>query len=226
MKTLNRNLIVSALTMFGIAFLMLAAAPIATGSPTVNPTFDFEIGTQFGMSHLMPDSEDSSTASITFTRLPSGTFVDIGSSPTSLCATVFFGKHFAMGSEFGFGRISVSDESWDGEDTGSITTLHLAGRATYFPFRHFVSSPYVFGRITRTIFSGEDILFFDADDLFLASLGGGFGYQWRIGDAFVLRTEAQYQRVFDDDTIDADGNAHEFSFIIGIGTRFGNNDTP
>ena len=202
--------------MFGIAFLMLAVVPVMA--------VDFEIGTQFGMSHLMPDSEDSSPTSITFTRLPSGTFIDIGSSPTSLCATVFFGKYFAVGSEFGFGRISVSDESWDGEDIGSITTLHLGGRATYFPFRYSVSSPYVFGRITHTIFSGDDILFFDADDLFLASLGGGFGYQWRIGHAFVLRTEAQYQRVFDD-TIDADGNAHEFSFIIGIGTRFGNNNT-
>ena len=44
---------------------------------------DFEFGTQFGISHLIPDGDDSTT-SITYIRVPSSAFLDIGTSPTSL----------------------------------------------------------------------------------------------------------------------------------------------
>lgn len=208
-----KTLIVSTLTMFSFAFLMLATVPVMAT--------DFEIGTQFGISHLIPEGDDSTT-SITYTRLPSGTFLDIGSSPTSLYATWFPNKQFAIGPEFSFGRMSVSDEYWDEEDTESMTTLYLGGRISYFLFNHSVSSPYVLGRISHNIFSGEDSFLFDGD-LSLTSFGGGLGYQWRIGSAFVLRLEAQYQRLWVSYE-DEDENANEFSFIIGIGTRFGNSN--
>ena len=48
----------------------------------------------------------------------------------------------------------------------------------------------------------------------------GFGISHRVPDAesaFVLKAEGQYQRVLIEDE-----NANEFSFIIGFGTRFGN----
>ena len=209
-----KTLIVSTLTMFSFAFLMLATVPVMAT--------EFEIGTQFGVSHLIPNSEDDSTTSITYTRLPSGTFLDIGSSPTSLYATWFPNKQFAIGPEFSFGRTSVSNEYWDEEDTESITILYLGGRVSYFLSSHSVSSPYVLGRISHNIFSGEDSFLFDGD-LSLTSFGGGLGYQWRIGSAFVLRLEAQYQRLWLSYE-DEDENANEFSFIIGLGTRFGNSN--
>ena len=51
----------------------------------------------------------------------------------------------------------------------------------------------------------------------ITSFGFGLGYQWRIGPAFVLRTEAQYRRMFVEDE-----NVNEYTLTIGIGTRFGN----
>ena len=66
------------------------------------------------------------------------------------------------------------------------------------------------------MFSGEESFFFDEGQT-LTSFGIGIGYQWRIGYAFVLRTEVQYQRVLVEEE-----NANEFSLVIGIGTRFGN----
>jgi len=115
--------------------------------------------------------------------------------------------------------MSVSDEYWDEEDTESMTTLYLGGRVSYFLFNHSASSPYVLGRISHNIFSGEDSFLFDGE-LSLTSFGGGLGYQWRIGSAFVLRLEAQYQRLWLSYE-DEDENANEFSLIIRIGTRFG-----
>ena len=212
MKTLvgNKNKIVSILTMF--TFLILAAVPVMAT--------EFEFGTQFGISHLIPEGDDST--SLTYTRLPSGTFfLDIGSSPTSLYATWFPNKQFAIGPEFSFGRMSVSAEYGGESETESITTLHLGGRGAFFLLNHAVSSPYVFGRVSHTIFGGEYSFFF-SDDRTLTGFGGGFGYQWRIDAAFVLRVEGQYQRLLMSDEEDA---ANEFSLIIGIGTRFGNSNS-
>lgn len=174
---------------------------------------EFEIGTQFGISHIIPEGDDSTT-SITYTRLPSGTFLDTGSSPTSLYATWFPSQQFGIGPEFSFGRFSVSGEA---EDAG-ITSFHLGGRAAFFPLSHLQSSPYVLGRVSTTIFSGDDLLFFDEVET-LISFGVGLGYQWRIGDAFVFRAEGQYQRLL---LSNEDDDANEFSLIFGIGTRFGN----
>ena len=200
------------LTVFGFTLLVSLVLPIVPALAN-----EFEVGTQFGISHIIPEGEDSTTR-ITYTRLPASTFLDTGSAPTSLYATWFPNKQFAIGTEFSFGRISVSEEYWGEEETGSITTLHLGGRAAFFPLSHLESSPYVLGRISQTIFTGEEFFFFD-DERTLTSFGIGLGYQWRIGAAFVFRAEGQYQRLL---VSDEDDDANEFSLILGIGTRFGN----
>ena len=213
MKTpvLNGKNLVSILTIFCFTLLTVLVLPGVSALAT-----EFEIGTQFGISRLILDSDDSTT-NITYTRLPSGTFFDVGSSPTSLYATWFPGKQFAIGPEFSFGRTSVSEEYWGEEETGSITILYLGGRASYFLLSHAVSSPYVLGRVSHTVLSGEESFLFDENQT-LTSFGGGVGYQWRIGSAFVLWAEGQYQRVL---ISDEDEGANEFSLTIGIGTRFG-----
>lgn len=207
MLVVKKNKTVSILTMF--AFLLLATVP-ALG------TTEFEIGTQFGISHIIPEG-DGSTTSITYMRLPSGTFLDTGSSPTSLYATWFPSQQLGIGPEFSFGRFSISEEYWGEETDAGITSFHLGVRAAFFPLSHLQSSPYVLGRVSTTLFSGDDTLFFD-DIETLISFGIGLGYQWRIGDAFVFRAEGQYQRLLPPD----DDDANEFSLIFGIGTRFGN----
>ena len=180
---------------------------------------DFEVGTQFGISHIIPEGDDSTTT-ITYTRLPSSTFLDIGSSPTSLYATWFPNQQFGIGPEFSFGRFSVSEEYWGEEEDAGITAFHLGGRAAFFPLSHLQSSPYVLGRVSTTIFSGDDIFFFNEVET-LTSFGIGLGYQWRIGAAFVFRAEGQYQRLL---LSNEEDDANEFSLIFGIGTRFGNSE--
>lgn len=212
MLVVNRNKIVSFLAMF--TFLVLAAVPVMAT--------EFEVGTQFGISHLIPDSDDDFSTNITYTRLPSGTFLDVGSAPTSLYATWFPSQQFAIGPEFSLGRTSVSAAYGGETETESITVFHLGGRAAFFLNNHSGSSPYVLGRVSQTIFSGSESSFFD-DGQTLTSFGIGFGYQWRMDAAFVLRIEGQYQRLFISDEED---DANEFSLIIGIGTRFGSSNNP
>ena len=210
MKTLvvNKNKIVSILTMF--ALLVLATVPaMAT---------EFEIGTQFGISRLSPSGDDALfTTSLSYARLPSGTFLDIGSTPTSLYVTWFPNKRFAIGPEFSFGRTSVSVTFLDETETESIIKLHLGGRAAFFLSSHSASSPYVLARFSQTTIIGEESHSFDEAES-LRSFGGGVGYQWRIGSASTLRAEGLYQRLL---IADEDDSINEFSLRIGIGTRFG-----
>lgn len=214
MKTpiLNWKDLVSSLTVLGFTVLISLVLPVM---PAL--AIEFEIGTQFGISHLIPDDEDDFSTSITYARFPSGTFLDIGSSPTSLYAMLFPNKRFAIGPEFSFGRTSFSDEYRGETETLSITTVHLGGRAAFFLFNHSGSSPYVFGRVSRTVFSGEELFLFN-DNKVLTSFGGGFGYQLRTGSAFMLRAEGQYQRLL---LSDEDNDADEFSLMVSLGTRFG-----
>ena len=223
MKTpiLNRKNLVSMLTIFGSTVLMSLVLPIVPTS-----AIDFEIGTQFGVSHLVPNVDDDYAVSLTYTRVPSGSFFDTSSTPPSIYATWFIGKHFAIGPEFSFGRTvfhedsEYVEDSWEEENT-NIMSLSLGGRVAYFLRNYTRSSPYVLTRVSMATFHGEGPLFFDGSAT-LTSFGVGLGHQWRIGQAFVLRTEGQYQRVslsFEDD-FGGDETANEFSFIIGIGTRF------
>ena len=224
MKTLlvNRNNLVSILPILGFVTLVSFIFPIVPTS-----AIDFEIGTQFGVSRLVPDLDDDYAASLTYTRLPSGAFFDVSSTPPSIYATWFLGQHFAIGPEFSFGSTVLHadsedfEDSWEEENT-NITALYFGGRAAYFLRNYTRSSPYILTRVSMATFHGEGSLFLDGGAT-LRSFGAGLGYQWRIGQAFVLRTEGQYHRVFlsFEDDFNGDETANEFSFIIGIGSRFG-----
>ncbi len=200
------------LTTSVLTLLVSLVLPIAPDSAA-----EFEVGTQFGISRIFPDDNDNNSSyNITFTQIPSS-IVFSGSSPTSLYATWYIGKQFAIGPEFSLGRMSIS-EKYSGEtETESITSLHLGGRAAFFLGSHTESTPYILGRVSQTTVDDGLSLFGADENLF--SFGLGVGYQWRIRSAFVLRVEAQYQRVLVEDD-----NANEFSLIIGIGTRFGSNE--
>ena len=194
-----------------LSFVIVVSVMLSTVPASAT---EFEVGTQFGISHIVPDDDDSS--SITFTQIPSS-IVFLGSSPTSLYATWYLGEQFAIGPEFSLGRMSISNEYSGETETESITSLYLGGRAAFFLGSHTESTPYILGRVSQTIVD-DGLSLFGADEN-LYSFGLGVGYQWRIRSAFVLRVEAQYQRVLVEDD-----NANEFSFIIGIGTRFGSNE--
>ena len=202
-----QNKFVSILTIFGLTVLV---SLILSAMPALGTT-EFEFGTQFGISHIIPEGDDSTTT-ITYTRLPSSTFLDTSSAPTSLYATWFPSQQFGIGPEFSFGRFSFSSKY----STESITSLYLGGQAAFFLGSHTESTPYILGRVSRTsLFSSDSYNNYEA----YFSFGLGVGYQWRIRSAFVLRGEAQYQRLLVEDD-----NANQFSLIIGIGTRFGNNE--
>ena len=225
MKTpvLNWKNLVSSPTILGFTILI---SLVLLAVPTL--AADFEIGTQFGLSYLVPNVDDDYSVSVTYTRVPSGAFFDISSTPTSIYATWFLGNHFAIGPEFSFGSTSFSENTGDFEDSSgaenpNITSLYLGGRAAYFLRNHTMSSPYVLGRVSTATFGGAAPLFLDGN-VTVISFGTGLGYQWRIGQAFVLRTEGQYHRMsmaLEDDFSSEKETANEFSFIIGLGTRFG-----
>lgn len=209
MLLVHRKNFVPIPTIFSVAVLV---SFVLTISPALGAA-DFEVGTQFGMSYLFGTDADDST-SITYMRLPSSASLDIVS-PTSLYATWFPSKNFAVGPEFSLGRFSVAQEVWGEREDAGITSFYLGGRAAYFLRGHAVSNPYVLGRVSTTIFSGDDIWWFDESET-LISFGVGVGYQWRIGPALVLRAEGQYQRTLIDDE-----SINDLSLIIGLGTRFG-----
>ena len=208
MKTLimNRKITVSILAMYSFAFLFSLVLPTTSVLAT-----DFEIGTQFGFSHFFID-DDSSLTSI---GIPSS-ILDPGHFPTSLYATWFPNKQFAVGPEFKFGTMSVSSEFFGERETESVTFVSLGGRAAYFLRSHAVSSPFLLGRISLSAVSDGD----DQDNF--QSFGAGFGYQWRVRSALILRIEGLFQRLMAPD----DESANEFRFVIGLGTRLGKDDNP
>lgn len=124
-------------------------------------------------------------------------------------------NQFAIEPEFRFSRRSY-------EDTNSNrSSFLLGGRVSYFLNSYANSTPYILGRFSLYTFDSDDSLFSEEDSSKI-NIGVGFGYQWHIGSAFVLRTEAQYQGglPFEDHV----GVDNEFSLIIRLGTRFGNNE--
>ena len=211
MKTLimNRKITMSILTRYSFAFLVALVLPTVPASAT-----DFEIGTQFGISHTIPVDDDNDS-SLTFIGIPSSV-LDPGHLPTSLYATWFPSKQFAVGPEFKFGRMSISSEFFGERETESVNFVSLGGRAAYFLRSHAVSSLFLLGRISLSAaFDGGD------SDSF-QSAGVGFGYQWRIRSALVFRIEGLLQRLM----ADYDESFNEFRFIIGLGTRLGKDDNP
>ena len=203
---------------FASRLLILSFVIVVSVMFSTVPAFatDFEVGTQFGVSHQIPDDDDFST-SFTTTHILSAGYS--GGSPTSLYASWFPSKQLAVGPEFNFARVSISRELWGEKKNTTGTSFYLGGRAAYFLLSHAVSGPYVLGRISTTVFSGDALSILANENMM--SFGGGLGYQWRIGTAFVLRTEGQYHR-----SSIKDRNWNEFSLMIGIGTRFGSGENP
>ena len=127
-----------------LSFVIVVSVMLSTVPASAT---EFEVGTQFGISHIVPDDDDSS--SITFTQIPSS-IVFLGSSPTSLYATWYLGEQFAIGPEFSLGRMSISNEYSGETETESITSLYLGGRAAFFLGSHTESTPYILGRVSQT----------------------------------------------------------------------------
>ncbi len=200
---------------------------IAFSSPTVYAT-DFEIGTLFGISRMLSTDSDEETT-VTYTRFPSSSYLDIGASPTAFYALFYPMKQIGIGPEFSYGSTSVSmeygdehdtEEYGDENDTETVSTLHLGGRASIFLTDHALSSPYLMGRASLTQFSlDSESFFFSGDTEGITSVGIGVGYQFVINPGFVLRFEGQYNILR---FTDADDPLNEFSLRIGIGTQFGN----
>lgn len=205
------KLSVSILTLFCLTLIVFI-------SPTAFAT-DFEIGTLFGISRMSSTNSDDD-ATVTYTRLPSGSLLDIGASPTTLYALFYPTKQIGIGPEFSYGASSVTEEYWEERNTERFSTLHLGGRAMFFLTDYALSSPYLMGRASITQFSLDSESFFFSDDTeSITSVGIGVGYQFSIKPAFVLRFEGQYSRLM---LTDEDDPLNEFSLRIGIGTRFGN----
>ena len=210
MKTLimSRKITVSTLAMYSFAFLFSLVLPTTSALAT-----DFEIGTQFGISHFIHVDDDGYSTRSTSIGIPSSTN-DQGNLPTSLYATWFPNRQFAIGPEFKFGRVSVLSEFFG--ETESVTSVSLGGRAAYFLRSYAVSSPFLLGRISLGVLTDGN----NFDNF--QSFGAGFGYQWRVRSALILRMEGLLQRVMADD----DESANEFRFVIGLGTRLGKDDNP
>ena len=217
MKTsLNKSKI---LKIFGFTLLCILALPIAPALPT-----DVEVGTQFGISHVMINDGDASFNATT-TALPSG-ITNPGYAPPSLYATWFPSKQFAIGPEFQFGRVSNSFKLGDwGEESVSQTSLHLGGRAAYFFQSHTMSTPFLLGRISLTTLLGEGL---PDDEVTFISFGAGLGYQWHVRSTLILRIEGLYHRILSSESLEplATKQANAFRIAIGIGTRFGNTNNP
>ncbi len=173
------------------------------------PGSNFEVGTLIGITHITPDEEDIDS-SITLTHIPTS-FAYIGASPTSLYFTWYPSSHIAIGPEFSYGRMTVTDTYFGETDSSSLTSVYLGGRVSVSLLEHTVSTPYIYGRVSYTILDDDG----DSSDS-ITGFGIGIGYRWRLGTSFVLRTEAQLQRI----TIDEE-TSNEYALIIGIGTRFG-----
>ena len=215
MKTIITNIryIVSIFSLTLLLSFTLPLYPVFASELQPVIGADFEFGTQFGITHITPDDEDLDS-SVTLTHIPTS-FAYIGASPTSLYFTWYPISHVAIGPELSYGRMTVTDEYWDDTETSSLTSLYFGGRVAISLLKYSVSTPYILARMSFTIVDDDDTLLFGDSDT-ITSFGLGIGYQFRLGASFVLRTEAQYQRL----TIEEE-HANEYALIIGIGTRFG-----
>ena len=181
----------------------VATAPVFAHPEKDAPVTGVEIGTLFGLSHF-PSRE------LTIIGVPDPLVFSFTFATPSLYVSWFPSERLALGSEFSFGR-SKDDH---GVET---TTLYFGVRGTFFLRSNAVSGPY-------TLLNGALLSLYEAipfegygssfEHRFYA--GVGLGYQWRVGPAFVLRTEGRYRtRMFNRPGVD------EFSLFLGLGTRMG-----
>ena len=184
--------------LFACLTAFVATTPVFAHQGEAPPATGVELGTLFGLHYL-----DDEATSIAVPTAPLFSFFGI----PALYVSWFPGEHLAIGPEFSFGRSSLS-----GDD---FTSLYLGGRGAFFLQSNAVSGPYLLGKGALVVLESD----IDADAVFF--VGAGLGYQWRVGPAFVLRTEGQYQRGFD--SLDAlfDDGSNNFLFLLGLGTRLG-----
>ena len=187
----------------------VATAPVFAHPEKDAPATGVEIGTLFGLSH-------SPSRKLTIVGIPDPLVFSFTFATPSLYVSWFPSERLALGSEFSFGR------SKDGHGV-ETTTLYFGIRGAFFLRSNAVSGPY-------TLLNGALLSLYEAipfegygssfEHMFHA--GVGLGYQWRMGPAFVLRTEGRYRMWFLDEEFPliADGT-NEFSLFIGLGTRLG-----
>ena len=155
----------------------------------------FEIGTLFGLTRHSADGEGA-----TIIGLPSSPTLGIPGIP-SLYVSWFPVANMSVGSEFSAGRTAG--------DVFGITSLYFGGRGTYFPLGTARPGLYVFCQGAVRHFDLRERP--SVTDL---AAGGGLGYRWRLGPAFVLRAEGRYRRWFDD-------GVNDISLLLGLGARTG-----
>lgn len=158
-----------------------------------------EIGTLFGLSYVpslrtrigVPTSSTDNLPSLYFRGFPS--------------------KQFAIGPEVKFYRRSLNDDYDSGRF--SDTRLRVGFQGAFFSKSHLMSNPYILG---YGFLSLSDTSHHDME--VHCAIGAGLGYQWRIGSAFIFRTEGRYHRWINVEEQQA-LYVHDFLFILGIGTR-------
>ena len=154
-----------------------------------------EIGTLFGLTHHSSDGEGA-----TIIGVPSSPTLGIPGIP-SLYISWFPVADISIGSEFSAGRTSG--------DIYGITSIYFGGRGAFFPLGSETSGLYLLGHGAVRHFAIRE-----RDSVTDFAAGGGLGYQWRLGPAFVLRSEGRYRRWFDD-------GVNNFSLLLGLGARSG-----
>ena len=160
-----------------------------------SPAAGLEMGTLFGLTHHSSDGEGA-----TIIGVPSSPTLGIPGIP-SLYISWFPVADISIGSEFSAGRTSG--------DKYGITSIYFGGRGTFFPLGSETSGLYLLGHGAVRHFAIRE-----RESVTDFSIGGGLGYQWRLGPAFVLRSEGRYRRWFDD-------GVNEFSVLMGLGARPG-----
>ncbi len=184
--------------MLRIMVVACLAASMPTGPVSgqeMETAAGIEIGTLFGLTHHSSNGEGA-----TIIGLPSSPTLGIPGIP-SLYLSWFPVADVSIGSEFSVGRTSG--------DVYGITSLYFGGRGTFFPLGSATSGLYLLGHGAARHFAIRE-----RDSVTDFAAGGGLGYQWRLGPAFVLRAEGRYRRWFDD-------GVDDFSLLLGLGARPG-----
>ncbi len=174
-----------------VAFLaaLVLAGPVS--AQEMESVRGFEIGTLFGLTHHTSHGEGA-----TIIGLPSSPTLGIPGIP-SLYVSWFPVANMSVGSEFSVGRTAG--------DIFGITSLYFGGRGTFFPLGYSTSGLYVLCQGAVRHFDLRE-----RPSVTDYAAGGGLGYRWRPGPAFVLRAEGRYRRWFDD-------GINDFSLLVGLG---------
>lgn len=182
-----RSFVAACLAVLVLPGLVLAQEMEAAGG--------IETGSLFGLTHHSSEGEGA-----TIFGVPSSPTLGIPGIP-SLYVSWFPGADVSIGSEFSVGRTSG--------DIYGITSLYFGARGTIFPLGSATSGLYLLGQGALRHF-----VIRERDSVTDFAAGGGLGYQWRLGPAFVLRAEGRYRRWFDD-------AVNDFSLLLGLGARAG-----